>query len=161
MTRQFDSLDEFTAMIGQPLGTSGWRSITQEQIDGFAEATGDRHWLHVDPVRAALGPFGTTIAHGFFTLSLLAVFAEDIYRIGGTGTMIHTGIDAVRFWAPVPVSSRLRASATLTVVEPLHRTTRVTVSFAVEREGSARPVLTADALFLASPPSPESERLGA
>ncbi|MFE2337372.1 MaoC family dehydratase [Streptomyces coelicoflavus] len=154
MTRVFDTLDEFTSVVGEELGTSGWVTVTQEQIDRFAEATGDRHWIHVDPQRAAQGPFGTTIAHGYLTLSLLAAFAEEIYRVDGLATSVHYGADKVRFCAPVPVGSRLRGTAILTDTAEGRNGTRTTIRFEVEREGSDQPALVADVLLImaATPP---------
>lgn len=148
MTRVFDTLDDFTSVVGEELGTSSWVTVTQEQIDRFAEATGDRHWIHVDPCRAAHGPFGTTIAHGYLTLSLLAVFAKEIYQVDGLAMNINYGADRIRFRAPVPVGSRLRGTATLTDTTAIRKGTRTTIRFVVEREGGDHPVLVADVLLI-------------
>lgn len=150
MARVFDTLDAFTSVVGEELGTSSWVTVTQEQIDRFAEATGDRHWIHVDPQRAAHGPFGTTIAHGYLTLSLLAVFAEEIYQVDDLATSVNYGADKVRFRAPVPVGSRLRGTATLTDTAETRKGTRTTIRFVVEREDSDQPVLVADVLLIMS-----------
>ena len=113
MTRVFDDLDAFKAAAGEELGTSEWVTVTQEQINTFADATGDHQWIHVDPERAATGPFGTTIAHGYLTLALLPVLAAQIYAIEGLAFGMNYGANKVRFPSPVPVDSRLRATATL------------------------------------------------
>src|SRR4051794_10521852 len=101
MVRAFASLDEFKAAAGEELGTSDWHTVTQEQINTFADATGDHQWIHVDPEMAAKGPFGTTIAHGYLTLSLLPVLAEQIYSIDGLAFGMNYGANKVRFPNPV------------------------------------------------------------
>src|SRR5690606_20145104 len=112
MPRVFSHLDEFKAAVGTELGTSDWITVTQEQINTFADATGDHQWIHVDPEAAAKGPFGTTIAHGYLTLSLLPVFGEQIYEVQKLAFGVNYGANKVRFPNPVPVDSRLRATAT-------------------------------------------------
>ena len=148
MTRVFDSLDDFKAAAGQELGTSEWVTVTQEQINTFADATGDHQWIHVDPERAATGPFGGTIAHGYLTLSLLPVFAEQIYSIGGLVFGMNYGANKVRFPSPVPVDSRLRATATLVSTKDIPIGTQGIVSFVVEREGADKPVLIAEVVYV-------------
>ena len=113
MPRVFDSLDDFKAAAGEVLGTSDWVTITQEQVNTFADATNDHQWIHVDPERAAKGPFGGTIAHGYLTLALLPSFAEEIYTINGLAFGMNYGANKVRFPNPVPVGAKLRATATL------------------------------------------------
>src|ERR1700734_3560210 len=111
--RIFHNLDEFAKAAGPELGASDWLTVDQERIDEFAEATGDHQWIHVDPERAAAGPFGTTVAHGFLTLSLVPYFSTQLRSVEGVRMGINYGLDRVRFPTPVPVGSRLRARATL------------------------------------------------
>ena len=107
--RTFDSLDEFVAAKGEELGHSAWHEITQEQVNAFADATGDHQWIHVDTERAAAGPFGTTIAHGYLTVALLPVLMSEIFVIQNLTMGINHGLDRVRFPAPVPVGSMIRS----------------------------------------------------
>lgn len=144
--RKFDSLEALAACLGQEVGTSDWITITQQQIDEFAEATGDRQWIHVDPVRAAAGPFGTTIAHGFLTLSLLPQMADSAIALGGVRMGVNYGLNKVRFPAPVPVGSRLRGHFKLTAFEPIEGGAQITMEVTMEREGSAKPVCVAESL---------------
>ncbi|TXC65578.1 MaoC family dehydratase [Piscinibacter aquaticus] len=144
--RAFDSLEALAACLGQEVGTSDWITITQRHIDEFAEATGDRQWIHVDPVRAAAGPFGTTIAHGFLTLSLLPQMADSAIELGGVRMGVNYGLNKVRFPAPVPVGSRLRGHFKLTAFEPIEGGAQITMEVTMEREGSAKPVCVAESL---------------
>lgn len=148
MTRVFDSLDAFKAVAGQELGTSDWITVTQEQINTFADATGDQQWIHVDPERAASGPFGGTIAHGYLTLSLLPAFVEQIYSIDGLAFGMNYGANKVRFPAPVPVDSRLRATATLKETHDIAIGTQTVITFVVEREGADKPVCIAEVVYV-------------
>jgi acyl dehydratase len=148
MTRVFDSLDDFTAAVGEELGTSDWITVTQEQINTFADATGDHQWIHIDPERAATGPFGTTIAHGYLTLSLLPVFSSQIYDVKGLAMGVNYGANKVRFPNPVPVDSRLRATATLKKTSAIAIGTQAIINFVVEREGAEKPVLIAEAIYV-------------
>ena len=148
MVRVFDSLDAFKAAAGEELGTSDWVTVTQEQINTFADATGDDQWIHVDPERAASGPFGGTIAHGYLTLSLLPVFVEQIYSIQGLAFGMNYGANKVRFPSPVPVDSRLRASATLVETRDIPIGTQGIVNVVVEREGSDKPVCIAEVIYV-------------
>jgi acyl dehydratase len=111
--RVFADLDELTAAKGEHLGTGAWVELTQERIDTFADATGDHQWIHVDPERAKDGPFGTTIAHGYLTLSLLPLLSREVYRVDGVRMGINYGLGKVRFLAAVPVGSRVRAGVEL------------------------------------------------
>jgi acyl dehydratase len=111
--RIFSSLAEYTAAAGEHLGYSEWHEVTQAQVSAFADATGDHQWIHVDPQRAAAGPFGTTIAHGYLTLSMLPVLVAEICRIDNLTMAINYGLDRVRFPTPVPTGSRIRAGALL------------------------------------------------
>ena len=106
--RTFTTLDEVAAAAGSEIGTSEWLDVDQARIDAFADATLDHQWIHVDVDRAGTGPFGTTIAHGFLTLSLLPHFASQVFRRGAPGARLTYGLDKVRFPCPVPVASRLR-----------------------------------------------------
>ena len=148
MPRIFTSLDEFKAAAGTELGTSDWVTITQEQINTFADATGDHQWIHVDPEAAAKGPFGTTIAHGYLTLSLLPVFAEQIYSVEGLAMGVNYGANKVRFPNPVPVNSRLRATATLKETADIPIGTQATITFVVEREGADKPAVVAEVVYV-------------
>src|SRR5690554_2566359 len=113
MGRTFANLDEFKAAAGEELGTSDWIEVTQEKVNLFADSTGDHQWIHVDPEMAAKGPFGGTIAHGYFTLSLLPVIAEQCYSVGNLVMGLNYGANKVRYPHPVLVGSRVRGTATL------------------------------------------------
>ncbi|MEE1752491.1 MaoC family dehydratase [Streptomyces sp. SP18CS02] len=144
--RIFTSAEELRAGVGEQLGHSDWLEIDQKRIDLFADATGDHQWIHVDPERAATGPFGTTIAHGYLTLSLLPLFVPQIMRVEGMRMGVNYGTNKVRFPSPVPVGSRLRATATLTEVADAGGGVQVTALVTVEREGGDKPVCVADSL---------------
>ena len=148
MTRVFDSLDDFKAAAGEELGSSDWVTVTQDQINTFADATGDHQWIHVDPERAATGPFGTTIAHGYLTLSLLPVFSSQIYAVNGLAMGVNYGANKVRFPNPVPVDSRLKATATLKETADIAIGTQAVITFVVEREGGEKPVLIAEVVYV-------------
>ncbi|MEU0336121.1 MaoC family dehydratase [Streptomyces sp. NPDC006193] len=144
--RTFTSPDELRAAVGEPLGHTDWLEIDQKRIDLFAEATGDHQWIHVDPEKAAAGPFGTTIAHGYLTLSLLPLFGPQLMRVEGVTMGVNYGTNKVRFPSPVPVGSRLRATGTITGVEDVTGGVQVTVAFTVEREGGDKPVCVAESV---------------
>lgn len=145
--RTFETLAELAACVGQDVAVSDWVTITQEQVNRFAEATGDHQWIHVDPVRAAQGPFGAPIAHGFLTLSLLPVFFDSAMEVRQSGMGVNYGLNRVRFTAPVPVGSRLRAHLKLLTSEPIdHQGVQMTWSVQVEREGVEKPVCVAESL---------------
>lgn len=145
--RVFTSADELRAGIGEQLGHSDWLEIDQKRIDLFADATGDHQWIHVDPERAARGPFGTTIAHGYLTLSLLPVLVPQIVQVENVKMGINYGTNKVRFPSPVPVGSRLRASAVLRDVTPASGgAQQVTVEVTVERDGGDKPVCVAESV---------------
>ena len=132
--------------VGDVYGPSSWIDVPQSRIDAFAEATGDHQWIHVDAERAKDGPFGTTIGHGYLTLSLLpAASYEVVPRQGGMG--INYGLNRVRFPAPVPVDSRLRATFEIKEVEEIAGGGQVTMTATVEREGGEKPVCVADLVF--------------
>ena len=131
--------------VGDTYGPSEWLEITQERIDRFAEATGDDQWIHVDPEKAAQGPFGTTIAHGFLTLSLLVKFQYEVRPEHGEFRMgINYGVNKVRFPAPVPVGSRIRAHFELLEVSEVEGGVQVVTKGTVEREGEEKPVCVAE-----------------
>lgn len=144
--RIFTSAEDLRAGIGEQLGYSDWLEVDQKRIDLFAEATGDHQWIHVDPERAASGPFGTTIAHGYLTLSLLPVFVPQIVAVENVRMGVNYGTNKVRFPAPVPVGSRLRATAALTGVEEAGGGVQITVLVTVEREGGEKPVCVAESV---------------
>ncbi|MFE5299214.1 MaoC family dehydratase [Streptomyces sp. NPDC056632] len=144
--RIFTSAEELRAGVGEQLGHSEWLEIEQKRIDQFAEATGDHQWIHVDPERAATGPFGKTIAHGYLTLSLLPTFVPQVLRVEGMKMGINYGTNKVRFPSPVPVGSRLRATAVLTEVTEAGGGVQVTATVTVEREGGDKPVCVAESV---------------
>ena len=139
-----------TELVGQELGPTEWLEVTQERIDRFAEATDDPQWIHVDPERAARGPFGTTIAHGFLTLSLL-VPLQTVIRPPGYAMGINYGVNKVRFPAPVPSGSRIRARFRVQSVEETSAGDRAVIEAVVEREGGDRPVCVAELVVLYVP----------
>jgi acyl dehydratase len=132
--------------VGDVFGPSSWIEIPQQKIDAFAEATGDHQWIHVDRERAKEGPFGTTIGHGYLTLSLLPVMSSEVVPRGGR-MGINYGLNRVRFPSPVPVGSRLRGSFEITKVEEIEGGAQVTMTATVEREGGEKPVCVAEAVF--------------
>jgi acyl dehydratase len=149
--RVFHGIAELERAVGAHLGYSGWHTVTQQQIDTFAEATGDHQWIHVDPVRAAEGPFGTTIAHGYLTLSLVPMLVWEIYRVEGIRMGVNYGSNKVRFPAPVPVGSKVRAGVELLSVTPGGGGCQVVARVTLEREGGDKPVCVADAVSVLVP----------
>lgn len=145
--KTFETLADLAACVGQEIAVSDWLTITQEQVNQFAQATGDHQWIHVDVDKARAGPFGAPIAHGFLTLSLLPVFLESSFDIRQSGMGVNYGLNRVRFTAPVPVGSRVRGRLTLLAAEPIeHGGLQMTWSVVVEREGAEKPVCVAEAL---------------
>jgi acyl dehydratase len=135
----------FRELEGQELGPTGWLEVTQERIDAFADATEDHQWIHVDPERAVAGPFGTTIAHGYLTLSLCAPLLSDVLkRVESSGMSINYGTNKVRFPAPVPAGSRIRARVTVASVEDVPGGEQAVLHTEIEREGGDKPVCVAD-----------------
>jgi acyl dehydratase len=132
---------------GDEFGPSSWIDIPQEKIDAFADATGDHQWIHVDPERAAQGPFRTTIAHGYLTLSLLPVASYEVVPSPGGGMAINYGLNRVRFPAPVPVGSRVRVTFRVVDVDEQAWGTQVTMGATIEREGGDKPVCVAEIVF--------------
>ncbi|RJL22100.1 MaoC family dehydratase [Bailinhaonella thermotolerans] len=146
--RVFDDLSALRAAKGEHLGYSAWREVTQERVDLFADATDDHQWIHVDPVRAAEGPFGGTIAHGYLSLSLLPSFMQEIFRVDGLKMGINYGLNKVRFPSPVKVGARIRAGAELVDVKGTPAGTLATVRLTIEVEDAKRPACVADTLSL-------------
>ena len=144
--RSFDKLSDLQALVGQDIGESDWILVDQKRIDLFADATGDHQWIHVDPVRAAAGPFGTTVAHGFLTLSLLPEMSANAVTVRDTRMGVNYGLNKVRFTAPVPVGSRLRGRFRLLSYEPIDGGAQITMEVTMEREGSAKPVCVAESV---------------
>ena len=138
------AFDALPTRVGQDLGTSPWLTIEQSRIDAFADVTGDPQWIHIDPARAAAGPFGATVAHGFLTLSLIPYFAERTFEVDGTRMGVNYGLNRVRFPAPVPVGSRLRGRFRLLSCEALDGGWQLVTEAVIEREGSDKPVCVAE-----------------
>jgi len=142
----FETPAELLKAVGRELGKSDWMEITQERIDKFAEATGDHQWIHVDPERAKDGPFGTCIAHGYLTQSLVNFFLPQIVEVRGISMGVNYGADKLRFPAPVPVGSRIRGSAELIKAEEIKGCVQSTIRVSVEIEGSDRPGCVIDTI---------------
>jgi acyl dehydratase len=144
--RSFETIAELKELVGQEIGVSDWITVTQERIQLFADATNDHQWIHVDVERAKAGPFGTTIAHGFLTLSLLPEMAASAFGVRETRMGVNYGLNKVRFPAPVPSGSRLRGRFKLIGDEPLEGGAQITVQVTMEREGSDKPVCIAESI---------------
>jgi acyl dehydratase len=152
MPRVFDGVDALRSAAGEVLGQSEWLPVTQERIDAFAAATGDDQWIHVDQARAADGPYGATIAHGYLTLSLLPRLVRDVYRVEGVAMGVNYGLNKVRFLSPVVVGSKVRASCKLLSVRDVAQGVLAAYEVTVEIEGSGRPACVAETLSLLVPP---------
>lgn len=146
--RTFANVQELKEAVGETLGPTEWRTVTQEQVNTFAEATDDHQWIHVDPERAKESPFGGTIAHGFLTLSLLPSFMTQLMSVGEIEMAVNFGLNKVRFSKPVPVGSRVRATGTVVSVKNSPAGQLAELKVAVEVEGERRPVCVAEALLL-------------
>ena len=146
MTKEFASPQALLDAVGTDLGTTDWVTITQEQINQFAEATLDNQWIHVDTERAKSGPFGTPIAHGYLTMSLAAYFLGQLVRVSGISMGINYGADKVRFPAPVPVNSQVRAKGELLDAKEVPGGVQATVRITMEREGGDKPVAIVDSI---------------
>ena len=142
----YPSLAALQPLVGREVGLSDWIVVDQARIDRFAEATDDHQWIHVDAERARMGPYGTTIAHGYLTLSLLPAFFDSAFRIEGLRMSLNYGLNRVRFPAPVPADSRLRARFKLLAYEPLDGGAQLVVEATIERDGSERPVCVAESV---------------
>jgi acyl dehydratase len=145
--KTFQTLADLAAQVGNEVAVSDWIIITQQQVNQFAEATGDHQWIHVDVEKAKAGPFGAPIAHGFLTLSLLPRFFESSLEVVESRMGVNYGLNKVRFMAPVPVGSRLRARMKLLKCEPVDNNgMQMTWEVSVEREGAAKPVCVAESI---------------
>ncbi|BFV56029.1 MaoC family dehydratase [Kitasatospora sp. CMC57] len=142
----YASLADLTAAVGTELGTSEWHTIDQARVDLFAEATGDHQWIHVDPVRAKESPFGGTIAHGYLTLSLIPVLAKECYAVEGIRMALNYGSEKVRFPAPVPVGTAIRATAELLSAEQVTGGVQAVVRYTITSEGSPKPHCVAETI---------------
>ena len=142
--KHYKTLAEMHALVGQDLGSSDWLVVEQDRIDRFAQATGDLQWIHTDPVRAAAGPFGATVAHGFLTLSLVPVLSESAFTVDDVRMGVNYGLNRVRFAAPVRVGSRLRGHFKLLSCEALEGGAQMVVQATLELEGSAKPACVAE-----------------
>ena len=143
-----EGIEGVQSLVGQHLGHSDWVTITQEQVNQFAEATGDHQWIHTDPERAAKeSPFGGPIAHGYLTLSLLPMLVPQIVEITGFTMGVNYGTDKVRFPSPVPVSSRVRAGATLESATPFEGGVQVNMGVTIEVEGASKPAMVATVVY--------------
>jgi len=139
-------IDEVRSHVGQELGVSDWHEVTQEAVNEFADVTGDHQWIHVDVERAKETPFGGTIAHGYYTLSLLPKFSYELFNFEGFAFGLNYGLNKVRFPAPLPVGSRVRMRAELVGVEDIPGGVQITTKATFEREGGDKPVCVAESL---------------
>ena len=147
MTTHVNSIEELTKLVGTHLGYSDYRRVTQEEVNLFADATGDHQWIHVDPERAATGPFGHTIAHGYLTLSLIPVLLGGVIKVDGVAMGVNYGANKVRFTSPVPVGSEVRAGATLVSVDDIAGGAQVTLDVTVEVKDAAKPSCVAQVVY--------------
>lgn len=144
--KKFSGLDEFVAAEGAELGPTDWLEVTQDRVNVFADATDDHQWIHVDPERAANGPFGGTIAHGLLTLSLLPHFTHQLYTVDNIAMAINYGYNKVRFITPVRVGAKIRARAQIAKVDQLDGAVQATVTVTVEIDGSDKPAAVAESI---------------
>lgn len=149
--KTFNGIADLELAVGLLLGYSNWHMITQEQIDAFAVATGDHQWVHVDPAQAARGPFGSTIAHGFLTLSLLPMLTGQVYTVEGVQMVVNYGADKLRFPSPVPAGSRVRAGVELTAITPNALGFQVATRVTIECENVAKPACVVEMLAIVVP----------
>ncbi|MGO2812586.1 MAG: MaoC family dehydratase [Brevibacterium aurantiacum] len=146
--RTLNGIDEITSLVGTELGSSEWTTIEQDAINTFADVTDDHQWIHIDEERAAEGPYGATIVHGFFTLSLIPKFSSEIFTIEGVSIRVNYGLNKVRFAQPVPVGSRLRGTVSVNEVIPGDKGTQVILKHVIEIEGQERPACIAEVVTL-------------
>ena len=146
--RTFTSFDDLTAAVGEDLGASDWLTIEQDRVDAFAEATGDHQWIHVDVERAASGPFGGTIAHGYLTLSLIPMLGAQVFGLETPGAKLNYGVNKVRFPHPVRVGSRIRDHVTMGEVTDLPAGKQLTLRHTIEIEGRPKPGCVAETVVL-------------
>jgi acyl dehydratase len=142
--KTYKNVSELEALVGEAIGTSDWLTIDQARIDQFAAVTGDDQWIHVDAKRAAAGMFGSTVAHGFLTLSLLPFFGRSSHKVDGARMQVNYGLNRVRFPAPVPVNSQLRAHYKLLSFERIEGGVQMVTEVSIEREGQTKPVCVAE-----------------
>jgi acyl dehydratase len=148
MTTTANGLDGLTALAGADLGHTGWLEISQQRVNTFADATGDHQWIHVDQARAAAGPFGAAIAHGYLTLSLVIPLFGELLGVTGTSMGINYGLNKARFITPVPVGSKIRLAARVASVEPAgDNAVQLTADFTVELDGAAKPACVAQVIY--------------
>lgn len=143
----YENIEDLRPLVGGVLGTSEWLTISQERIQQFADATGDQQWIHVDVERASKGPFGRPIAHGFLTLSLLPILTQTAYRIVHCSSGVNYGLNKVRFPAPVPVGSRLRAVFRLLAYSDIEGGAQIEIEMTIEKEGGSKPVCIAESII--------------
>jgi acyl dehydratase len=141
-----NGLDEVKSRVGEELGVSDWHEVTQEDIDRFAEVTGDDYWIHIDTERAKDGPFGGTIAHGYYTLSLAPMFSYRLFSFSGFAFGVNYGLNRVRFPAPMPVGGKVRMRAKLAAVDEIPGGAQITTELTFEHEGGDKPVCVAESL---------------
>jgi acyl dehydratase len=141
-----NGLDEVKARVGEELGVSDWHEVTQKDIDRFAEVTGDDYWIHLDTERAKDGPFGGTIAHGYYTLSLAPMFSYRLFSFSGFSFGVNYGVNRVRFPAPMPVGGKVRMRAKLAAVDEIPGGAQITTVLTFERDGGDKPVCVAESL---------------
>jgi len=145
-TTTFDSPKVLLSAVGTQLGPTDWITITQEQINAFAEATLDNQWIHTDTERAKAGPFGAPIAHGYLTMSLASHFMSELIRVSGISMGINYGVDKVRFPSPVPVGSKLRGRGEIVDVKEVPGGVQATIRVTIERDGADKPAAVVDAI---------------
>jgi acyl dehydratase len=149
--RTFMSIEELAGAEGEHLGYSEWLTVDQQRVDTFADATGDRQWIHVDPDRARSGPFGRTIAHGYLTLSLIPMLVAQVFTIDGVSMKVNYGLNKVRFPAPVPVGSRIRGGIEVLSVSPIDRGAELLLRTMIEVDGQSKPACVAETVTLLIP----------
>ena len=145
--KTYENIEDLQPLVGEVIGTSEWLTVEQDRVQTFADATGDQQWIHVDVERSKSGPFGGPIAHGFLTLSLLPAFTQTAYRVVNCSSGVNYGMNKVRFPAPVPVGSRLRASFKLLTYSEIPGGAQIDVEMTVEREGGSKPVCVAESII--------------
>ncbi|MDQ0242121.1 MaoC family dehydratase [Arthrobacter bambusae] len=143
----YQSIEEIQAAIGHEVGPSRWFTLDQQRIDGFGRITEDEQWIHTDPERAASGPFGTTVAHGYLTLALVSPIVMEIFQVENLHSAINYGMNKVRFPAPVPAGSRVRGTAVIEACEPVGKALQISLTVSITAEGSTRPACVAEFLM--------------
>jgi acyl dehydratase len=147
MATTIDGIDGLSKQVGNHVGYSEWHEITQDQVQLFADATGDHQWIHLDVDRAKAGPFGSTIAHGYLTLALAPVLLNEVFSVSGISMGVNYGLNKLRFPAPVPVGSKVRLGVMVDHVEEIAGGAQVTLTGTWEREGATKPVCVAEIIF--------------